>query len=357
LLHISSRFPAWTGFLQDLGEWMLDELGTDVYKAGDVIIMNDPYRGSGHIPEHTLLKAVFHEGEIVGLIGPNGVGKTTLLRLLLGELKPDSGSIRLGTNLEIAYFDQRRAQLDTRQSVIDNLADGRQFIDIAQATPSGATPPHLVRGQQRHVISYLQDFLFTPDRCHTPVSALSGGERNRLLLAKLFSKPANLLVMDEPTNDLDIDTLDLLEELLVNFAGTVLLVSHDRTFLDRVVTGSLVFEGEGRVNEYVGGYSDWLRQRRAETPSPRAKTSPSSGETRKKPARPARLGYKDQRELDQLPQRIEQLETDIEKLHQQMADPDFYRRDGAQISEQKEQLASLETELAQAYARWEALEP
>lgn len=282
-------------------------------------------------------------GDKIGLIGPNGVGKTTLLRLLLGELQPDAGSIQLGTNLEIAYFDQRRAQLDTQQSVIDNLSDGREFIDI--------------KGQPRHVISYLQDFLFAPERCRTPVSALSGGERNRLLLARLFSKPANLLVMDEPTNDLDIDTLDLLEELLVDYAGTVLLVSHDRTFLDRVVTSSLVFEGKGRVNEYVGGYSDWLRQRRAEKPSAGTKTSTPAPESRKKQIKVAKLSYKDQRELDQLPQRIEQLETDIEALHQQMADPAFYRQDGAQISEHKEQLVSLEAELKQAYARWEILEP
>jgi len=282
-------------------------------------------------------------GDKVGLIGPNGVGKTTLLRLLLGELQPDTGSIQLGTNLEVAYFDQRRAQLDTQQSVIDNLSDGRQFIEI--------------KGQQRHVISYLQNFLFTPDRCHTPVSALSGGERNRLLLAKLFSKPANLLVMDEPTNDLDIDTLDLLEELLTDYQGTVLLVSHDRTFLDRVVTSSLVFEGEGCINEYVGGYSDWLRQRQVENCSPQKTASTPAPQPREKQAQAAKLSYKDQRELDQLPQQIEQLETDIDELHQQMADPAFYRQDGARISEQKEQLASLETELAQVYARWEALEP
>ncbi len=282
-------------------------------------------------------------GDKVGLIGPNGVGKTTLLRLLLGELQPDTGSIQLGTNLEVAYFDQRRAQLDTQQSVIDNLSDGRQFIEI--------------KGQQRHVISYLQDFLFTPDRCHTPVSALSGGERNRLLLAKLFSKPANLLVMDEPTNDLDIDTLDLLEELLTDYQGTVLLVSHDRTFLDRVVTSSLVFEGEGCINEYVGGYSDWLRQRQVEKRFPQATSSTPFQQPREKSTQAAKLSYKDQRELDQLPQQIEQLETDIDELHQQMADPAFYRQDGARISEQKEQLASLEAELAQVYARWEALEP
>ncbi len=282
-------------------------------------------------------------GDKIGLIGPNGAGKTTLLRLLLGELKPDSGTIRPGTNLELAYFDQRREQLDTQQSVIDNLSDGREFIDI--------------KGQPRHVISYLQDFLFAPDRCRTPVSALSGGERNRLLLAKLFSKPANLLVMDEPTNDLDIDTLDLLEELLIDYAGTVLLVSHDRSFLDQVVTSSLVFEGEGRISEYVGGYSDWVRRRQTATPVPPTPVSTPAPRVRDKPARSAKLGYKEQRELDQLPQRIEQLETDIENLHQRMADPAFYRQDGELISEQKEQLATLETELEHAYTRWETLEP
>ena len=282
-------------------------------------------------------------GDKIGLIGPNGVGKTTLLRLLLGELQADAGHIRLGTNLEIAYFDQRRALLDMQQSVIDNLSDGREFIDI--------------KGQQRHVISYLQDFLFAPERCRTPVFALSGGERNRLLLAKLFSKPANLLVMDEPTNDLDIDTLDLLEELLVDYAGTVLLVSHDRTFLDRVVTSSLVFEGEGQVNEYVGGYSDWQRQRRADKPSAGATRPTPAPKPPEKPARANKLSYKDQRELDQLPQRIEQLEAELDALHRQMADPAFYRQDGARISEQKEQLVSLEAELKQAYARWEILEP
>ena len=282
-------------------------------------------------------------GDKVGLIGPNGVGKTTLLRLLLGELQPDSGSIRLGTSLDVAYFDQRRAQLDGSQSVIDNLADGRQFIDV--------------NGQQRHVISYLQDFLFTPDRCHTPVSALSGGERNRLLLARLFSKPANLLVMDEPTNDLDIDTLDLLEELLVGFSGTVLLVSHDRTFLDRVVTSSLVFEGGGRVEEYVGGYSDWLRQR-STSAATASREKPAQARARKeKPQKPARLSYKDQRELEQLPERIESLENEIAGIHEQMAAPEFYRQDGARIAETKNRLAEREAELERAYARWEALEP
>jgi ATP-binding cassette subfamily F protein uup len=288
------------------------------------------------------LNTLILRGDRVGIIGPNGVGKTTLLRLLLGELTPDSGSIRHGTKLETAYFDQRRAQLDEGRSVIDNLAGGRQFIDVGD--------------QQRHVISYLQDFLFTPDRCHTPLAALSGGERNRLLLAKLFSKPSNLLVLDEPTNDLDIETLDLLEERLAEYSGTVLLVSHDRAFLDRVVTSSLVFEGNGRVTEYVGGYSDWLRQRRPHVPSEAPAGKPPSEETQK-PRQPVnKLSYKDQRELDSLPRRIEALENTIEELHARMTDPAYYQLPRQVISAEKEQLLSAETDLQSAYQRWEELE-
>ena len=289
------------------------------------------------------LSTLILRGDKLGVIGPNGVGKTTLLRLLLGELQPTQGSIRLGTGLEIAYFDQRRAALDENRSVIDNLADGRQFIQV--------------NNQQRHVISYLQDFLFAPERCQTPVSALSGGERNRLLLAKLFSKPGNLLVLDEPTNDLDIDTLDLLEELLVDYAGTVLLVSHDRSFLDRVVTGTLVFEGDGVVNEYVGGYSDWLRQRKTDQPEA-ARAAKKTGPTPQQTApRPAKLSYKDQRELDQLPGRIEQLESEIETIHQRMSDPAFYQLPGEEVTALREQLDQTETALQGAYRRWEELEP
>jgi ATP-binding cassette subfamily F protein uup len=288
------------------------------------------------------LNTMILRGDKVGIIGPNGVGKTTLLRLLLGELQPQQGTIRLGTKLETAYFDQRRAQLDEQRSVIDNLADGRQFIQI--------------NSRQRHVISYLQDFLFAPDRCQTPVSALSGGERNRLLLAKLFSKPANLLVLDEPTNDLDIDTLDLLEELLAEYAGTVLLVSHDRMFLDRVVTSTLVFEDVAVVNEYVGGYSDWLRQRKSSEPG-KAQTTNKQGTTTDRPKpRSAKLSYKDQRELDQLPQRIEQLETEIEDIHNCMSDADFYRLPGDKIATKKERLSTVEADLKTAYRRWEELE-
>ena len=287
------------------------------------------------------LNTTILRGDKVGIIGPNGVGKTTLLRLLLGELQAQQGTIHLGTKLEIAYFDQRRAQLDEQRSVIDNLADGRQFIQV--------------NDRQRHVISYLQDFLFAPDRCQTPVSALSGGERNRLLLAKLFSKPANLLVLDEPTNDLDIDTLDLLEELLAEYAGTVLLVSHDRMFLDRVVTSTLVFEDEAVVNEYVGGYSDWLRQK-SSGPEKLSATNKQDTVTDRPKPRSAKLSYKDQRELDQLPQHIERLETEIDDIHNCMSDPDFYRLACHEVATKKERLSTVEADLKTAYQRWEELE-
>jgi len=303
-------------------------------------------RDAGYtIGDRTLIRGLsttILRGDKVGIIGPNGAGKTTLLRLLLGELQPDSGRIRFGARVTAAYFDQRRAQLDLYRSVIDNLADGREFIDI--------------EGRRRHVISYLQDFLFAPDRCHTPVAALSGGERNRLLLAKLFSNPANLLVLDEPTNDLDMDSLDLLEERLIDYQGTVLLVSHDRRFLDHVVTSTLVFEGNATVNEYVGGYADWLRQRRP------AQSQPSPSERlpardRSKPApQPGKLRYMEQRELEQLPARIEQLEAQLAELHSQMTDPGFYRLPGDAIAAERQRLAGLEADLQGAYQRWEDLE-
>ena len=281
-------------------------------------------------------------GDKVGIIGPNGAGKTTLLRLLLGELTPDTGRIRVGTRIAAAYFDQRRAQLDPQRSVIDNLADGREFIQI--------------HDQRRHVISYLQDFLFSPDRCHTPVSVLSGGERNRLLLAKLFSKPANLLVLDEPTNDLDMDTLELLEDLLVEYAGTVLLVSHDRHFLDQVVTSTLVFEGNAVVNEYIGGYADWLRQRQPpETVSAQPAQASATRRVKRAPSG-GKLGYLQQRELEQLPEQIEQLEAELAELHSHMTKPGFYRLPGETISAERQRLASLEADLQDAYRRWEDLE-
>jgi len=280
-------------------------------------------------------------GDRVGLIGPNGSGKTTLLNILLGRLTPDSGRVRLGTKLEIAYFDQLRAQLDPEQTLLDSVAEGRETITIS--------------GKPRHVISYLGDFLFSPERTRSPVKALSGGERNRLLLARLFSQPSNVLVMDEPTNDLDVETLELLEELLMDYDGTLLLVSHDRAFLDNVVTSCLVFEGAGRVREYVGGYSDWQRQR----PEPAVKPA----ETKSVPAKSAKprtptnkLSYKDQRELAQLPERIEALETEQSELQTLAADPAFYQREAAEVAQTMERLKALEQELEAVYLRWEELE-
>jgi ATP-binding cassette subfamily F protein uup len=280
-------------------------------------------------------------GDKVGIIGPNGSGKTTLLRLLLGELEPVRGTIRRGTNLEVAYFDQYRAALDAEQTVQDNVGSGREVLTI--------------NGQSRHVLSYLQDFLFTPERARQPVKALSGGERNRLLLARLFTRPSNLLVLDEPTNDLDTETLELLEELVVDYAGTVLLVSHDRAFLNNVVTSCLVFEGEGAVNEYVGGYDDWLRQRPAPSePKPTERARPEHAELPRD--KPKKLSYKESRELDALPHKIESLEAERNRLHTQMGAPAFYQQDKAAIGAAQKQLAELDRALESAYARWEELE-
>jgi len=282
-------------------------------------------------------------GDKVGVIGPNGAGKTTLLRILLGQLQPQAGSVRLGTNLQVAYFDQLRQQLDEESSVQDNVADGNDTVNIG--------------GNARHVVGYLRDFLFTPERVRLPVKFLSGGERNRLLLARLFAKPANVIVLDEPTNDLDMETLEMLEERLVEFSGTVLLVSHDRTFLNNVVTSTIVFEEEG-AREYFGGYDDWLRQRKppakraAETPSQRPAQQAASQATAVK----RKLSFKEQRELDSLPATIEKCESAIAELHQAMAAPTFYQQPGPQIAAEQARLKELEDQLANAYERWEALE-
>ncbi|MEJ2592332.1 MAG: ATP-binding cassette domain-containing protein [Candidatus Thiodiazotropha sp.] len=283
-------------------------------------------------------------GDRVGIVGPNGAGKTTLLNLLLGKLQPDRGSVKLGTNLQVAYFDQLRGQLDEEGSVQDNVGGGSDKVDVG--------------GRSKHIIGYLQDFLFTPERARTPVKALSGGERNRLLLAKLFTKPANVLVLDEPTNDLDVETLELLEELLAEYAGTLLLVSHDREFLDNAVTSCLVFEGEGRVAEYVGGYSDWeaTRKRRRQEARP-AELEPRVKSAPEKPKKKIeKLSYKDQRELDALPQRIEQLEAELDALQTRMGDPELYRTQGEQVVRLQQDVARVQTELEQAYERWETLE-
>ena len=285
-------------------------------------------------------------GDKVGLMGPNGAGKTTLLRLLVGQLPPQAGQVRHGTNLQIAYFDQLREQLDDEKSVQDNVNDGSTSICIG--------------GKQQHVVGYLQDFLFSPERARSPVRFLSGGERNRLLLAKLFAKPANLIVLDEPTNDLDAETVELLEERLVEYHGTVLLISHDREFLNNVVTSTIVFESDG-VREYVGGYDDWLRQRAstadvedtANRPAPSARPTPPPP---RNAASRRRLTFKQQQELAALPARIEQLEAAIDALHQEMVQPDYYKQSGSQIAAGQAQLKDLEIQLQTAYARWEELE-
>ncbi|MGB1238517.1 MAG: ATP-binding cassette domain-containing protein [Pseudomonadales bacterium] len=285
-------------------------------------------------------------GDRIGLIGPNGIGKSSLLKVLLGQETPDSGDVTLGTKVEVAYFDQLRGQLDLEKTVIDNISGGRESIEI--------------NGRNRHIISYLSDFLFAPERARTPVKALSGGECNRVLLAKLFSLPANLLVLDEPTNDLDVETLELLEEILLEFKGTVLLVSHDRAFLDNVVTSSLVFEGDGVINAYVGGYKEWLRQRPVlEAQALVEKASKASKSVKKaEPEAPkkSKLSYKLQLELDQLPAKMEAAEQQVEQLQVQTQAADFYQRDHEDVAAVLEALASAEAELEALMDRWVELE-
>ncbi|MCE4071874.1 MULTISPECIES: ATP-binding cassette domain-containing protein [Pseudomonas] len=298
---------------------------------------------------------VLQRGDRIGLLGANGTGKTTLLKLLLGDLQPTSGSVKEGTRLEVAYFDQLRHQLEPEKTVIDNIAEGREFITI--------------NGQNRHVLSYLGDFLFSPQRARTPVKALSGGERARLLLAKLFSKPANLLVLDEPTNDLDVETLELLEEVLLTFDGTVLMVSHDRAFLDNVVTSTLVFEGEGRVREFVGGYQDWLRQggspkllgvgeEKGDKPAAAAVVEQpvAAASTPVDAAPKKKLSYKLQRELEAIPGQIEALEGEMAALQEETASPDFYQRPQGETQAALARLSSLQEELDRLIERWAELE-
>jgi ATP-binding cassette subfamily F protein uup len=292
-------------------------------------------------------------GDRVGLIGPNGSGKTTLLRLLLGDLPPQSGTVRHGTHLEVAYFDQLHAQLDETKSVRENVRDGSDTVTI--------------NGQSRHIIGYLEDFLFTPEQAGGPVARLSGGERNRLLLARLFTRPSNVLVMDEPTNDLDLETLELLQERLADYAGTVLLVSHDRDFLDRVVTSVIAAEGDGRWVEYAGGYSDMLAQRgprvapsraaqaavarpRPAMPQPVAEMGPQQV------ARPRRMTFKDRHALETLPARIAALQAETARLSTALADPDFYARDPGRFAATTAALAAAQEALAAAEEQWLALE-
>ena len=288
-------------------------------------------------------------GDKVGIVGPNGAGKTTLLRLLLGQLAPQSGTVEHGTKLEIVYFDQLRAQLNDTMRVQDAVADGNATVTI--------------NGRTRHVISYLEDFLFEPERARTPIKALSGGERNRLLLARLFTKPANVLVLDEPTKDLDAETLELLEDLLVEFGGTVLLVSHDRAFLNEVCTSLLVFEGEGRISEYIGGYEDWQRElarnaAAAATAEEQAKReAKETASTAAAPAKKARkLSNKERAELEAFPAKIEALEIEQQKLTASLADPVFFKTAGAEVGKATARLQQLEAELAAAYKRWSELE-
>ncbi|HBG47525.1 MAG TPA: ABC transporter ATP-binding protein [Deltaproteobacteria bacterium] len=296
------------------------------------------YEGSAAGPAIKDFSTLIMRGDKIGIIGPNGSGKTTLLKLLLGKLAPASGSVRLGTRLEVAYFDQHRSVLDEERTVQENIGDGNSQI--------------MIDGEARHVIGYLQDFLFSPDRARTPVKALSGGERNRLMLAKLFARPSNLLVMDEPTNDLDVETLDLLEDLLVEYQGTVLLVSHDRTFLNNVVTSTIVFE-RGDLNEYIGGYDDWLRQRPAESDAGGVKNVKKE---KPKKERGAKLSFKEERELSELPERIEAIEAEEQALYKEMSDPAFYRQGVQTQASAKVRMEEIEELLKALYLRWEELE-
>lgn len=281
-------------------------------------------------------------GDRVGIIGANGAGKTTLLKLLLGELTPADGTVRLGTNLQVIYFDQLRETIDESKTVVDNVGEGQDTL--------------LINGRSKHVYGYLQDFLFTPDRARRPARYLSGGEQNRLMLAKLFCQPSNVMILDEPTNDLDAETLELLEELVAQYSGTVLVISHDRAFLNNVVTSTIAFDPDGGVREYDGGYDDYLRQRPApptETAAsdPKPKSQPTPNTTAKK-----KLSYKQQRELDALPEQIADLESQQQQLHQQMADPQFFKQDAKEIAAATSHLENLTGELESAYARWEELE-
>jgi ATP-binding cassette subfamily F protein uup len=287
-------------------------------------------------------------GDKVGLIGANGAGKTTLLKMILGELAPDEGVAKLGTKLQVPYFDQMRTQLNEDANLMETIAPGSDWVEV--------------NGQRKHVMSYLSDFLFAPERARSPVKTLSGGERNRLLLARLFAKPSNCLVLDEPTNDLDIDTLELLEELLETYTGTVFLVSHDRTFLDNVVTQVIVAEGEGRWREFVGGYSDWERVRDTVSeasvkPAKAAATAaPSASADVAAPAKQKKLSYKEQRELDELPQQIATLENEQTALTLQLSDPDFYKKNAAEARRVQARIEEIEAELLRALERWAAIE-
>jgi ATP-binding cassette subfamily F protein uup len=321
---------------------MTDRSGELVFEAERVT------RSFGGDPIVRDLSLRVMRGDRIGLIGPNGSGKTTLLRLIMGELEPDAGEVRRGSNVQIAYYDQQREQLDPDRTVFDIVGDGRDTVTV--------------NGRTQHVHGYLRGFLFGPERAASPVRALSGGERNRLLLARLFTRPANVLVLDEPTNDLDIETLELLEALLVEWPGTLLLVSHDRAFIDHVVTSTLVFEGAGRVQEYVGGYADWLRQRPAAEERSGTRLQPRPGGSEPVVsvlpgvAGPRKLSYREQQELQQLPQRIEELEAEQQRLTTAVGSADFYKESGETIRQTLARLDALQGEVLDAYARWSELD-
>ncbi len=328
-----------------------ERTGVKVIEAEDV-----SYAWAGSQPVIRDFNIVVRRGEKIGILGPNGAGKTTLIKLMLGQLQPTGGTVKHGTNLEVVYFDQLRAQIDDDKSVADNIANGNATVTID--------------GRTRAVISYLQDFLFEPARARTPARVLSGGERNRLLLARLFTKPANVLVLDEPTNDLDAETLDLLEDLLVEFQGTLLVVSHDREFLDEVVTSTLVFEGDGQIGDYVGGYTDWQQEKAKEAAravtlaarnvaggvDPGSAKSKAPGSTPPATAKAKKLSGKEQKELETLPAKIEALEKEQGELTAKLADPSFYKTQAAKFAEVKARLEVVEREHATAFARWEELE-
>ena len=314
-------------------------------KSGSTVVEFDQVGFSYEDKILNNFSSVVRRGDRVGVIGRNGSGKSTLLKLMLGKISPDSGSVKLGTNLEVAYFDQQRESLDSTKTVKESVADGNDYVQIA--------------GERRHVVGYLGDFLFPPHYMNAKVSRLSGGEKNRLLLAKLFARPANFLVLDEPTNDLDIETLELLEELLTDFQGTVVLVSHDRAFLDGIVTSTMVFEEDQGLKEYVGGYSDWQKQLLKEV---KGKSEPVNNASQKKPLQkpqskknPNRLGFNERRELEEMPERIEALESELQVLTSRMGSADFYSQEGEAIKLASQRLAELNEELEAAYLRWETL--
>ena len=286
------------------------------------------------------LAVAVRRGDKIGILGPNGCGKSTLIRVLLGQSPPDEGTVEHGTRLEIAYFDQLRSALDENRTVFDNVADGNDYVEV--------------NGRRKHVAGYLDEFLFAADRIRCPVRVLSGGERSRLLLARLFARPSNVLVLDEPTNDLDLETLELIESLLVDYSGTVLLVSHDRQFINEVATSTLVFEGDGRIGDYPGGYDDWQAQRK--TAESAAKEPERKETVRRPPEGPRKPTNKERRELQDLPDRIAAMESELEALHAQMASPDFYKGPAAEVQAATAKAAQLPVEIERLYARWASLE-